>query len=194
LKSGFGLINVSASLNYLYDLNANYSNVNDVAKIAPDEFPVQPYDLLNFPGDHQIYNLTVFSGNNNNYNITYPSIIDGISLSIDKPQITFTDAGVNFVALDIKIESDATPGIRTFELNITSGARLYDNITVSIEVRLPEHRVLLESYHGLNEWLPELSFYQMDFYNWMRELSDLNISINYLAESWTPNYNFNLNS
>ncbi|GAH47146.1 unnamed protein product, partial [marine sediment metagenome] len=194
LKSGFGLINVSASLDYLNYLNANYSNVNDVAKIAPDELPVQPYDLLNFPGDRQLFNLTVISGKNNNYNISYPIIIDGISLSIDKPQISFTDAGVNFVALKVEIESDATPGIRNFELNITSGVRLYDNITVSIEVRLPEYRVLLESYHGLNDWLPELSFYQMDFYDWMKELSDLNISIDYLAEFWTPNYNSNLNN
>jgi hypothetical protein len=80
------------------------------------------------------------------------------------------------------------------ELNITSGVRLYDNLTVSIEVRLPEYSVLLESYHGLNDWLPELSFYQMDFYRWMKELSDLNISIDYLAEFWTPNYDKDLNN
>jgi len=194
LKSGFGLINVSASLDYLNYINATYSNVNDVLKIAPDELPVQPYDLLNFPGDRQLFNLTVISGKNNNYNISYPSIVDGISLSIDNPQINFTDAGVNFVAFDIEIESDATPGIRTFELNFTSGVRLYDNIFVSIEVKLPEHRVLMDSYHGLNDYLPELSFYQMDFYDWMKDLSDLNISVDYLAEFWTPNYDKNFNN
>lgn len=194
LKYGFGLINVSASLDYLNDLNANYSNVNDVLKIAPDELPVQPYDLLNFPGDHQLFNLTVISGKNNNYSISYPSINDGISLSIDKTQMNFTDAGVNFVALDIKIESDATPGIKTFELNFTSGVRLYDKINVSIEVRSPEYRILMDSYHGLNDWFPEFSFYQMDFYEWMKDLSDLNISVDYLADFWTPNYNSNLNN
>ena len=194
LESGFGLINISASLDYLNYVNATYSNVNDVLKIAPDELPVQPYDLLNFPGDRQLFNLTVISGKNNSYDINYPSVVDGISLSIDKPQLTFSDAGVNFVALDIEIESDAVPGIKTFELNLTSGVRLYDKINVSIDVRLPEHRVLMDSYHGLNDWLPELSFYQMDFYDWMRELSDLNISIDYLAELWTPNYDKDFNN
>jgi hypothetical protein len=193
LKSGFGLINVSASLDYLNYVNATYSNVNDVLKIAPDELPVQPYDLLNFPGDRQLFNLTVISGKNNSFDIEYLSV-DGISLSIDKTQITFSDAGVNFVALNIKIESDATPGIKTFELNFTSGIRLYDKVVVSIDVRLPEHRVLMDSYHGLNDYLPEFSFYQMDFYDWMKELSDLNISVNYLAEFWTPNYDKNLDN
>ncbi len=194
LKSGFGLINVSASLDYLNYANETYSNVNDVLKIAPDELPVQPYDLLNFPGDRQLFNLTVISGNNNNYNISYPSIVDGISLSIDKTQLTFSDAGVDFVALDIEIESDATPGIRTFELNFTSGVRLYDKIIVSINIRLPEYRVLMDSYHGLNDYLPEISFYQMDFYSWMKDLTDLNISIDYLAEFWTPDYDKNLDN
>jgi hypothetical protein len=192
LKSGFGLINVSASLDYLNYLNATYSNINDVLKIAPDELPVQPYDLLNFPGDRQLFNLTIISGKINSYDINYPSVVDGISLSIDKPQLTFSDAGVNFVALDIEIERDAAPGIRTFELNITSGVRLYDKIKVSIDVRLPEHRILMDSYHGLNDYFPEFSFYQMDFYGWMKDLSDLNISIDYLAELWTPNYNSSL--
>jgi len=194
LKSGFGLINVSASLDYLNYINSTHSNVNNVLKIAPDELPVQPYDLLNFPGDRQLFNLTVISGIDNNYDINYPSIIDGISLSIDKPQLIFSDAGVNFVALDIKIESDATPGIKTFELNITSKGWLYDKIKVSIDVKLPEHRALLESYHGLNDWFPEFSFYQMDFYDWMKDLSNLNISIDYLTEFWTPNYNSNFNN
>jgi len=161
LKSGFGLINVSASLDYLNYLNETYSNINDVLKIAPDELPVQPYDLLNFPGDRQLFNLTAISGKNNSYDIDYLSVDDGISLSIDKPQVIFSDAGVNFVALDIEIESDAVPGIKTFELNFTSGGRLYDKINISIDVRLPEHRVLMDSYHGLNDYLPEFSFYQL---------------------------------
>ncbi len=47
----------------------------------------------------------------------------------------------------------------------------------------------MESYHGLNDWFPELSFYQMRFYDAMDYLSELNISIDYGAEYWTPNYN-----
>jgi len=188
LKSGFGLINITASIEYLNYVNLTFPNVNDVAKIAPDELPVKPFDLLNFPGDYQLFNLTVISGKSNIYNINYPSNIDGISLSSDKSQIPFSDAGVNFVTLEFEIKRDATPGIRTFELNITSGVRLYDKINVSIEIRLLEYKILMESYHGLNDWFSELSFYQMDFYSWMKDLSEFNISVDYLAQYWTPNY------
>ncbi len=165
LKSGYGLINVTASLMYLDYLNATYLDVNQVVKVTPNILPVKPFDLINFPGDRQAYNLTVISGGNVTLDIELPTNIDGLSISTDKSHLPFSDAGVNFLALSVEIEPDAVPGTRTFEVNITSGMRLYDQLTVSIEVRLPEHKILMESYHGLNDWFSELSFYQMDFYD-----------------------------
>ncbi|GAH61312.1 unnamed protein product, partial [marine sediment metagenome] len=73
-------------MNYL---NATYSNINDVAKLSPDELPIKPFDLINFPGDTQEFNLTVISGTNNTLNVNYTSYVDGISLSLDKSQIIF---------------------------------------------------------------------------------------------------------
>jgi len=189
MKSGFGLINITASLEYLNYLNATYSNINNVAKLSPDELPIKPFDLINFPGDIQEFNLMVISGTNNTLNVNHTNYVDGISLSLDKSQIIFNNSGVQFVALRVEINLNATPGLQTFELNITSGMRAYDTITISIDIRFPEHKILMESYHGLNDWFPELSFYQMDSYAWMRDLSQLNISVDYLAEYWTPNYN-----
>ncbi|GAH97146.1 unnamed protein product, partial [marine sediment metagenome] len=136
----------------------------------------------------QEFNLTVISGTNNTLNVNHTSYVDGISLSLDKSQIIFNNAGVQFVALRVEINANATPGLQTFELNITSGMRVYDTITISTDVRFPEHKILMESYHGLNDWFPELSFYQMNSYAWMRDISQMNISIDYLAEYWTPNY------
>ncbi|MFX0074128.1 MAG: S8 family serine peptidase [Candidatus Hermodarchaeota archaeon] len=184
LKSGYGLINVTASLMYLNYVNETYSDVNDIAKITPNILPVEPYDLIHFPGDHQKYNLTVISGESTILDINIPSNVDGLTLSTDKTQIVYTGN----VAFDVKINSDATPGIRTFEVNITSGVRLYDKITITIEVRLPEYKIIMDSYHGMNDWHSEYSFYQMGFSNWMRDVMDLNISIDYLAEYWTPNF------
>jgi len=192
MKSGFGLINITASLEYLDYLNTSYSNINNVVKLSPDVLPIEPFDLINFPGDIQEFNLTVISGTNNTLNVNYTHYIDGISLSLDKSQIIFNNAGVQFVAFRVEINANATPGLRTLEFNITSGMRLYDKIMISIDVRFPEHNILMESYHGLNDWFPELSFYQMDSYTWMKDLSDLNISTDYLAEYWTPNYDSNL--
>jgi len=192
MKSGFGLINISASLEYLDYLNATYSNLNNIAKLSPDELPVKPFDLINFPGDIQEFNLTVISGTNNTFNVTRTNFVEGISLSLDKSQMIFNNSGVQFVALRIEINTNATPGLQTFGLNITSGERVYDTITISIDIHFPEHKILMESYHGLNDWFPELSFYQMDSYAWMKDLSQLNIDTDYLAEFWTPNYDSDL--
>ncbi|MFX1462860.1 MAG: zinc ribbon domain-containing protein, partial [Promethearchaeota archaeon] len=48
--------------------------------------------------------------------------------------------------------------------------------------------------HGLNDWFPEYSFYQMGFYEAMSDLSKLNISIEYSMEYWSPNYNKDINN
>ena len=194
LKSGAGIINVTASLNYLNYLNSTYSNYNDTAKLYPDELPVKPYDLIHFPGDHQKFDLTVISGNNNTYNVDIPSNIQGISLSLDRSTIPFSTAGVELVELEIEINKEATPGIRNFQLNLTFGGEIYDTVNITLDIRLPEHRILMESYHGLNDWFPEFSFFQIGFYEAMADLSDLNISIDYDMEYWTPDYNQDLNN
>jgi len=189
LKYGAGIINVSKSLEILNQISIEKGNVNNISKLFPDEIPLKPYDLIHFPGDHQIFNLTLLSGIANTYDINIPSKVEGLSVSLDKSQVSFTNVSVGFVSLDIKINKDAKPGIRTFVLNVTSGSTLYDSVEISINVKLPEYKILMESYHGLNDWLPELSFYQMRFYDAMDYLSELNISIDYGAEYWTPNYN-----
>jgi len=186
---GAGLINISASLDFLNEINTTYGNASYTAKISPSSLPVQPFDLLNFPGDHQSFNLTVMSGKPGTYNVSIPNNIVGLSLSLDKSQVIFSDPGIDFVALDIEINKDAEPGIRNFELNLTSGVIQNETVDISIEVKLPEYRILMESYHGLNDFYPELSFYQMDFYDAMKDISNLNISLDYGAEYWSPNYN-----
>ncbi|MFX1594940.1 MAG: S8 family serine peptidase [Promethearchaeota archaeon] len=191
LKSGAGIINVSASLNYLNSIIPTY---NDTAKIYPDNLPVKPYDLLNFPGDSHKFNLTVISGKANNFTINIPSNIQGISLTIDKSNINFSDSGIDFIELEIKIKENAIPGVRNFQINLTKGGQIYDNVNIILDIRLPEHRILMESYHGLNDWFPEYSFYQMGFYEAMSDLSELNISIDYSMEYWNPNYNKDLNN
>ncbi len=193
LKSGAGLINVSASLNYLNSISPDYNNI---AKLYPDDLPVKPYDLLHFPGDHQKFNLTIISGQSNTFDIEIPDNIQGVSFSIDKLNITFSEAGISFVELNIQIDKDAFPGVRNFQINLTVGGLVYDTSEITLEIRLPEYRILMESFHGLNDWFPEpfYSFYQIGFYEAMEDLSELNISIDYSMEYWTPDYNKNLNN
>ncbi|MEJ2294429.1 MAG: S8 family serine peptidase [Candidatus Lokiarchaeota archaeon] len=188
LKYGAGLINVSASLDYLASLS---SDVNDTARLFPDNIPIQPFDLLHFPGDKQSFNISVISGKANTYNVSIPNKVNGLKLNIDNSVLVFSQEDIKFSTLYIEIEQNAKPGIRTFELNVTIGMDVYDSITITIEIKFPEHRVLMESYHGLNDWFPEVSFYQMDFYEFMNDMSGLNISFDYGAEYWTPNYDIN---
>ncbi|MFX1419215.1 MAG: S8 family serine peptidase [Promethearchaeota archaeon] len=194
LKSGAGIINVTASLNYLNYINSTIPNYNDIAILSPNELPVKPYDLLNFPGDHQKFNLTVISGNNNTFYIEIPNDIQGISLSLEKSTLIFSDSGIGFVELEIEIDKEALPGIRMFQINLTDGIQNFDTANIVLEIRLPEYNILMDSYHGLNDWFPPLSFYQMGFYEAMEDLSNLNISIDYKMEHWTPDYNKNTNN
>jgi len=186
LKSGAGLINVSASLNYLSSISPDY---NDTAKVFPDNLPIQPYDLLRFPGDHQKFNLTVISGKSNTFDIEVPNSIQGVSLTVDKSTIVFSDSGIDFIELDININNNAIPGIREIEINLTSGGQVYDIVNLYLDIRLPEYSILMESYHGLNDWFPEFSFNQMGFHEAMSDIAEMNISIDYEMEYWTPDYN-----
>ena len=116
----------SASLNFLMNVNATYGDVNEIASISPNTLPVKPFDLLNFPGDHQAFNLTILSGKSQTIDIGVPNSVSGLKISLDKSQVIFSNDDVSFVTLDVMIENDAPPGERTFTLNITSGSVLYD--------------------------------------------------------------------
>ncbi|MFX0004578.1 MAG: S8 family serine peptidase, partial [Candidatus Hermodarchaeota archaeon] len=195
LKSGAGLINISASLDYLNYLNNTILNINNIVKLYPDELPVKPFDLLHFPGDHQKFNLTVISGINNTYDVEIPNNIQGVLISSDKTTFNFSESGIGFLELVIEINRDALPGIRNFQMNLTVDGEIYDSINIILDIRLPEYRILMESYHGLNDWFPEISrFNQMGFYEAMADLSELNISIDYDMEYWTPDYDKDLNN
>ncbi len=190
LKSGAGLINVSASIEFLDNIYSTYGNVNKTAIFFPNSLPIKPFDILHFPGDHHEFNITILSGFTNTYDIKIPNNINGVSLNTDKTQITFDNASVSFFTLDIKIDKDAEPGVRNFLVNLTNatGGQLLDILNVSLDIRLPEYKILMESFHGLNDWNPSPSYEQVGFYEAMKDLSELNISINYDMEYWTPNY------
>jgi len=192
-RSGAGIINISASLAYLDAINTTYADVNNTAIFLPDNLPVEPFDLLNFPGDHQKFNITIISGKGETYDITVPNPPDGVTLTFDKTQIVFDNASVGFVGLDIKIDKDAEPGIRNFLINLnkSAGGDFYDSINVSLDIRLPEYRILMDSFHGLNDWNPSVYDDQIGYYEAMSDLSDINISIAYGMKYWTPDYDEN---
>ncbi|MFX1237650.1 MAG: S8 family serine peptidase, partial [Promethearchaeota archaeon] len=204
VNSGAGLINITASLAFLDDIYLTYGDVNNVIKVFPDNLPIEPFDLLNFPGDHQKINLTIISGVSDIFTIDIPSSDNGVVFSIESSTVNFAQRGVNFTALTILIEDHALPGPRNYFVNVSNGAGINATINVSFTVSLPEHRILMESYHGLNDMYfvdtdnfsayATNTFYQMGFYDAMSYMTARNISIDYLAEFWTPYYNKNTNN
>ena len=190
-RSGAGLINVSASLDFLSEINSTQSNINNITDAFPENLPAEPFDLLNFPGDSQQFNLTIPSGLANTVGIEVPTNIEGIELSLTNENLVYSQYDTKFTTLTIEIKENATIGPRNFLINLTiDGKRIdYASINVSIDVRFPEQRVLFESYHGLNDWLEdEYTYAQIGFYEAMADMRDLNISVDYYMEYWRSNY------
>lgn len=189
VSSGAGLIDVEASLNYLASVQASREDINDVAKIAPDALPVKPFDLINYPGDHQKLNLTILSGTDNDFDVLIAYQPAGISVSLDKSSVEFTDAGVDFVSIDLEIEQDALPGTYEFELRLSGNTEIYDVAKISLTVKLPEFKVLMESFHGLNDMFPEVSYNQLAFYDMIKQIRGRDIDVDYYMDYWTPDHN-----
>ena len=186
VRSGIGLIDVKASLDYLEEL----TNKNDVAKIFPDSLPVKPYTLLNFPGDRQRFNISVFVGDDTaSFSLSKNETISGINVQIDDSQVSSTGNGVRFVTINITISKDCSPGIKTFQVDLKKGGTIYDSVYISFEVKLPENKILMESYHGTTDWFPSLSYSQIGYYEAMIDMAGLNNSIDYQMDYWTPDYN-----
>ena len=195
LKFGGGIINISNSIKYLSEIVLNKENGNNVTSIYPNRFPIKPFDFLNYPGDFQVFNSSLISGINRNITFQIPTHLSDIKIGIDKIQIEFNAPGVEYVSISTEILLNATPGIETLTINMTdsdTGEKL-DQIVIRVEKKVPEYEVLYESFHGLNDWLPEYSFKQIDFYESMKKVSSLNCSINFKMDKWTPLYNSSIN-
>jgi len=196
LKIGAGIINISKSINLLHDINSSTKDVNNITTIYPNKLPIQPFDLLNYPGDKQIFNLTVLSGITRNITFQISDQVPDIRIELDKEKINFNSHGVDFLSIYVEILFNATPGVEKITINMSDDitGEIIDQIQIEIEKKIPEFKILYESFHGLNDWFPEYSFKQIDFYRSMKDLSNLNCSPIYFMDKWIPKYNSSLNN
>ena len=196
LKFGAGIINISRSMEFLQNVNDTNGNVNNITTLYPNKVPIKPFDLLNYPGDNQIFNLTVLSGISKNLTFQVSDQISDIKIDLDKEKINFNSRGVEFISIYAELLLNATPGIEKVLINMSdeTTGEIIDQIEIEIEKRIPEFKVLYESFHGLNDWFPAYSFKQIDFYKSMKEFSILNCSVKYFMDEWTPNYKSSINN
>ncbi|MHA1283477.1 MAG: S8 family serine peptidase [Promethearchaeota archaeon] len=192
VKQGAGIINISRTLNFLKKMD----NVNNLSILLPKTLPIEPYDLLKFPGDKVKFNLTVISGIANNYTIKIPNNLKDISLSIDSTKLSFHKSGINYTTIEIGINLNATPSFKVFSLNLTDGNIVYDNITIRINIALPKLKIYLDSFHGLNDWFSTLdsTYNQIKLYKAIKMLYEMNCSVKYSMDFWSPNYNSDKNA
>lgn len=196
LKIGAGIINISKSIDLLHEINSSTKDVNNITTIYPNKLPIQPFDLLNYPGDKQIFNLTVLSGITRNISFQISNQLPDIRIELDKEKINFNSHGVDFLSIYLEILFNATPGVGKITINMSdeTTGEIIDQIEIEIKKKIPEFKILYESFHGLNDWFPEYSFKQIDFYRSMKDVSNLNCSPIYFMDKWTPKYNSSLNN
>ncbi|MHA1678849.1 MAG: S8 family serine peptidase, partial [Promethearchaeota archaeon] len=190
LSQGAGLLNIPNSLEYLQNLNQ--SNVNNQAKIFPRKIPYFPYDLLKFPGDKQLVNLSVYCGKNISLEVEFPEL-DGIKFDYNKTFIETQGPDIISFHLYISIQYNASLGTRKGNILIkdTISGDYYDNIPIEITVAFPRGKILFDSYHGLNDFNQlnsNLGFSQIDLYHSMYDLYQLNYSLDYTMENWSLDY------
>jgi Subtilase family len=191
LAQGAGLINVTKSREYLSNTEKEFGSVNSQVRIYPRQVPYAPFDLLNFPGDNQILNLTLYSANKTGITIEYPSF-EGIEITTGINEYTFDTNNLISLPMEILIKFNANIGQRSGNIIVKDKITgdILDSIPFRITVRNPIGKVYFDSYHGLNDYYPSetLSFNQIDLYHVMHDLSNLGYQLIYRMNNWTPHF------
>lgn len=190
-KSGFGagIINVSASIEWLNSQPNRY----ELVEAFPKKLPISPFDLIKYPGDQQNINISIFSSSTTpkNVNIILPEI-DGLEITIDKNQLFFSNHSVKFVEIGLKISENASMGFKnsTILLKDAISDEILSEIEIIINVKYPKGRVFFDSFHGLNDFLPEwpMGYKQIDIYESMKFLHEIGYKLDYKMDNWVYGY------
>ncbi|MHA1719571.1 MAG: S8 family peptidase [Promethearchaeota archaeon] len=196
-NQGAGLINVSKSLEYLSNIVAINGDINHQAYIVPRYLPYSPFDLLRFPGDIQVMNLSLLVGQSLDLELVIPEM-EGISIST--PQFLFSTGqhSIFSIPLEIEILPTAPIGNHIGYLSIVNedDQTILDEVIVNITVANPKGKILFESFHGFQDVYPKnpASFSQIDLYPAFYDLYQLNYSLVYAMDNWTVDYSHQTNA
>ena len=186
---GSGIINVSASLNWL----AEQENSYELVQSFPDFIPYAPYDLLKYPGEEQHFNISILSTKNDtqSVDVTIPEI-QGLEISISDSSLNFNNHSTQFIDVGVRIMENASVGTKKglIFINKSGSDTIYDVINITLDVEYPRGNILYEGFHGLNDWYGwALGYQQLEIYDSMKYLHDLGYKMSYNMEYWTSGYN-----
>jgi len=185
---GSGIINVSASIDWLDSLG----DTSSIVQAYPDKLPYEPVDLLAYPGDSQIFNISIFSAKNTSTSleITIP-VSSNVILTPTTSSLSFTNHSVQHVQFELKILENASVGLETGSIliNDTGTGELLEQIDYAIEISYPKGRAYFDSLHGLNDLYPEWpsGYSQIEIYEAMKILHENGYQLVYEMENWTKN-------
>ncbi|MHA1584219.1 MAG: S8 family peptidase, partial [Promethearchaeota archaeon] len=188
---GAGLINVFNSLKYLHEIANETGDVNSQVKSFARQVPYAPFDLLKFPGDSQLMNLTLYAGEAKEISIEYPEL-DGINFITNISSLKFLQHDLNSFPFIVKIAYNASYGhkIGYIQIKDKNTGQILDEILVNITVAAPRGKILFESYHGLNDLMPfDAPIYSnMELYHYFHDLYQLNYSVKFFQQNLTVDY------
>ncbi|MBD3350860.1 MAG: S8 family serine peptidase [Candidatus Lokiarchaeota archaeon] len=187
---GAGIINVTASLEYLSNQAAPYELISSL----PSKLPIAPYDLLKYPGDAKHLNISILSSLNTSQNIdiTLPEV-EGLEITSDKTTLAFSNHSIEFLDIGIKILENSTIGLKSglIYINKSGSDAIYDTINVTVDVAYPKGRIYFDSFHGLNDFFPSWStgYMQIDIYDAMKSMLESGYKLDYSMANWSYEYN-----
>ncbi|MBN2154919.1 MAG: S8 family serine peptidase [Candidatus Lokiarchaeota archaeon] len=185
---GAGIINVSASIDWLNSLGDPYNFV----QAFPDRLPYEPFDMISYPGDTQRFNISIYSAKNSSLSLTITSSVStDIRITPITTFVTFANHSVQHVQFEMKILENATSGMEfgSIWLNDSGTGILLEQIDYQVDIMYPIGKVYFDSLHGLNDIYPEWpsGYSQIEIYKAMKDLHANGYQLEYLMENWTIN-------
>ncbi len=183
---GAGIINVTASINWLDSLSDPY----EIVQAFPDIIPYEPVDLLKYPGDSQIFNISIFSAKNTSksLDIILPDS-QNLNFATNTTSLTYSNHSVQHLQFELKILENATIGMETGSILINDSGTgdLLEQIDYAVNITFPIGRVYFDSLHGLNDLYPEWpsGYSQIEIYDAMKILHNSGYKLVYEMENWT---------
>ncbi len=189
---GAGILNVSASLNYLREIEENKTSINQVTMLFPREVPYSPFDLLKFPGNSQQLNLTLFSGQSEEVTIQLPEL-PGIEIELNDRSYSFESSGLISIPIKFSILYNSTIGTKNGFIQVISNENgiILDEIPIKISVAFPKSEIFVDTYHSFTDSVQFMNYNYANYemYHAIYDLYENNYSVDLNMEQWNQGYN-----
>ncbi len=176
-SQGAGLIDLPSTLSYI-EANKVGSDPNKIAAIFYNKLPYEPKNLIQKPGDTQIFNYTFISGYAGEFSIEKIGL-NGLLVSLDKNTISLSAPGLAFIGVHVKVPSNISAGQYQGEIRIKQGSTIIDSINVSITISNPKASIYFDTFHNGYDIGSVYGYRMNHFHQTLTMLNDKNYSVKF---------------